>query len=287
MVRDTFSTVLGSGARVPEGLVEGLFRRFEGGEAYELFDDVGPFLRGVRRWEGEVCRASSGRGQGRGNGMPVGNVVVGVLTNSDPRVSSVLRSLGLSVGVPGTRQQEEVEPDIDFVLTSYEIGVEKPDPRAFLAAERIARSITRQASTSNRTDPQAQSPIPTPALSSARCDDDDDAVLLPKREEEEDQEDEVNDAMLKIHIGDDLQKDCLGAIRAGTGWHALLLDRTREEPESMRSGTAPGATGTGTPRAHRDDKETTALDAGVRRIGSLAEATGVIERLWRMRGGGR
>ena len=51
-----------------------------------------------------------------------------VISNSDPRVSAILRDLGLKVGgsPPGPPATYDPENDIDFVCTSYEA----PQPRS-------------------------------------------------------------------------------------------------------------------------------------------------------------
>ena len=100
--------------------------------------------------------------------------IVGVITNSDDRVPSILSSFGLQVGLwrhgNGSRASLKAEDDIDFVMLSYDVGFEKPDPKIFDA--------TKQ--------------------------------MLPGQER-------------FLHVGDDLQKDYLGATRAG--WEGILLDR--------------------------------------------------------------
>ncbi|XP_059618373.1 rhythmically expressed gene 2 protein-like [Phlebotomus argentipes] len=52
------------------------------------------------------------------------NKVVGVITNSDPRIRDVVKSLEL--------------PEFDFVLCSYDIGVQKPHRDIFQAALKLA-----------------------------------------------------------------------------------------------------------------------------------------------------
>ena len=100
--------------------------------------------------------------------------IVGVITNSDDRVPSILSSFGLQVGPwrhrDGSRASLQEGDDIDFVMLSYDVGFEKPDSKIFDA--------TKQ--------------------------------MLPGQER-------------FVHVGDDLQKDYLGAKRAG--WEGVLLDR--------------------------------------------------------------
>lgn len=68
-------------------------------------------------------------------------VVIGVITNSDDRVPDVLSSLGLRMSPlrygarPAQNQTYEQEWDVDFTVMSYDVGYEKPDVRIFQAAE--------------------------------------------------------------------------------------------------------------------------------------------------------
>ncbi|PGH04116.1 hypothetical protein AJ80_08578 [Polytolypa hystricis UAMH7299] len=122
-------------------------------------------------------------------------IVVGVVSNTDDRVASILTDLGLKVGDPGLvagsdRSIEErlrarrrgVENDVDFVLTSYEAGREKPDRRIFDVARKRAEE-----------------------------------VVLVNGEEEERLE------WRCMHVGDDYERDYMGAV--GAGWDAYLLPR--------------------------------------------------------------
>ena len=198
VVTDTFSPFLHQAApqRIPDTLADSLFRHFSTGHGYELFPDTTPFFRQMRSWKRDLRLAAE-------DGTALQRVVVGVLTNSDPRVAAVLKSLGVVVGGGGEQQQEDVQTgpdpdvDVDFVLTSYEIGCEKPSPVAFAAAEQLARS---------------------------KCG-------SPGRVQDRASDDPVWDAV-KVHIGDDLHKDYWGAIRSNRGWDALLLDRETDEPDS-------------------------------------------------------
>ena len=101
---------------------------------------------------------------------------IGVITNSDDRVPSVLSSLGLNVGrrrygltVESMDPRSDVEDDIDFVVMSYDVGYEKPSRDVFDAAKQLVWSNWRN----------------------------------PEQEDR------------FIHIGDDLNKDFEGAQRAG------------------------------------------------------------------------
>ena len=64
------------------------------------------------------------------------SLMVGILTNSDDRVPSILESFGLQVSP--WRYNQAVEHsrlnttyDVDLVALSYDVGIEKPDKRFF------------------------------------------------------------------------------------------------------------------------------------------------------------
>lgn len=67
--------------------------------------------------------------------------IVGVITNSDNRVPSILSNFGLKVGLRrhGNDSQASVGPgdDINFVILSYDVGFEKPDSEIFDAAKQM------------------------------------------------------------------------------------------------------------------------------------------------------
>ncbi|KAL5050504.1 hypothetical protein BDW71DRAFT_174066 [Aspergillus fruticulosus] len=183
--------------RVPDALVQDLLERFASARGYKLYDDVEPFLKEVRAQE-----MKTGQGKGR-------KVVIGVVSNSDDRISSVLESLGVSVrdarageektrsggDLPGFEEEREKEKttnppqsqkqkDIDFILTSYQVGAEKPDPLVWDVATRTALQLTS----------------------------------------ESDAEDDGAGGWERIHIGDDYCKDYRGALDAGWGAYYLARD---------------------------------------------------------------
>lgn len=67
--------------------------------------------------------------------------IVGVITNSDDRVPSILSSFGLKVGLcrHGNNAQApfEAEDDINFVMLSYDVGFEKPRSEIFDATKQM------------------------------------------------------------------------------------------------------------------------------------------------------
>lgn len=114
-------------------------------------------------------------------------VVVGVITNSDNRVPDILTSLGLRVSPLryGGRPQDGTgaQHDIDFTVMSYDVGYEKPDKRIFSAAEE---------------------------------------VLKTKLESEGAAESDLS-KWRKVYVGDQHDKDVVGAL--GAGWNAVIIDR--------------------------------------------------------------
>ena len=110
-----------------------LLTTFSTRRGYWLFPDVIPFFRSLKETKQKLL--------GGGNASPF---VVGVLTNSDDRVSSILSSFSLSVGpwrygTESTRQRpsdgSQADLDLDFVALSYDVGFSKPDPHIFNATK--------------------------------------------------------------------------------------------------------------------------------------------------------
>ena len=122
--------------------------------------------------------------------------IIGVITNSDDRVPSVLSSLGLEVGrrrygLAGEAldPRSNMEDDVDFVVMSYDVGYEKPSRDIFDAAKQLVRSNWGSLN----------------------------------------QEDRF------IHIGDDLKKDFEGAERAGWESVLLDRDGIHKEHGSRKA----------------------------------------------------
>ena len=132
------------------------------------------------------------------------DLCVGIITNSDDRVLSILSSLGLSVnprrygtntsstesGVPVSANKNETS-NIDFLTLSYDVGFEKPSRGIFDAAKQLGNLGMSH-----------------------------------------------DDRIRYIHVGDDLDKDLNGAQQAQ--WEGLLLHRggqggAPEQPNSTIS----------------------------------------------------
>ncbi|KAJ4305193.1 hypothetical protein N0V90_000724 [Kalmusia sp. IMI 367209] len=183
VIRGTFESFLKPQQEVPDALVSELLTRYSSQEGYTLFPDVKPFFQmlGLPRHK-------------RRHESPWGweKTVVGIITNSDDRVPSILSSFGLKVGprrvgTPTQRISEAtVEDDISFVVLSYDVGYEKPDHRIFDAATQMLKETLAGNASSK----------------SASVDD-----------------------YERLYVGDTLEKDYFGAERAG--WNAILIDRQR------------------------------------------------------------
>ena len=67
--------------------------------------------------------------------------IVGVISNSDDRVPSILSSFGLQVGLcrHGNDAQAsfKAEDDVNFVMLSYDVGFEKPRSEIFDATKQM------------------------------------------------------------------------------------------------------------------------------------------------------
>jgi FMN phosphatase YigB (HAD superfamily) len=152
IARDAHASNMDTDPELPAGLVEALIDLFAGARGYTLYDDVAPFFARMR----ELKAAP------RQNRFD--QVIVGVVSNSDDRVPAVLKALGLRVGdlradqdissgeLPGFEQRKVRDSntvsgqipsdlDLDFVITSYEAGEEKPNRLIFDVAERQARLL--------------------------------------------------------------------------------------------------------------------------------------------------
>ncbi|KAI5302605.1 hypothetical protein KEM56_000527 [Ascosphaera pollenicola] len=126
--------------QIPEALVDELYERFNSAEGYSLYDDVIPFFTQLR-----ALRKSLDTGSKTDKKT---HLIVAVVTNSDGRVDDVLRALDLKVGTSRQFSIAEDQPsrlegeadDINYVLSSYEVGFEKPHPKIFEYAADIAAS---------------------------------------------------------------------------------------------------------------------------------------------------
>lgn len=167
---------------LPPELVPRLIHRFWSREGYELYNDVEPFFRELNVWKSRMMQGVMTQDKG------FDQIIVGVVSNSDDRVPDILTSLGLKVGgtraegmqqngpVPDATISSEPGNDIDFVITSYEAGEEKPHRQIFDVAKTRGKACKKTL---------------------------------------DDQENSQNESWTYVHVGDDEAKDYEGAIAAG------------------------------------------------------------------------
>lgn len=124
VIRESFAPV--TSKYIPDVMIHDLMKQFSSNQAYRLFDDVTPFFNFLKTME------ANHRILDPQPDWPWQSTTVGIITNSDPRVPTILESLGLSV--KRVTEPNEGVKEIDFVTMSYFVGVEKPDAQIFQAA---------------------------------------------------------------------------------------------------------------------------------------------------------
>lgn len=200
VIKSTFANALDkSDLKLPAGMVDRLIETFASQEGYSLYGDVRPFFDQLGEYKTRQSDFDC--------------IVTGIISNSDDRVSTVLRSLGLSVGrtradedrsstlLPGFEEAVSKDSDargfylddLNMVITSYEAGQEKPNRLIYDVA---ARQVNRLLSTHKWT-----------------------------------KTDLDNIDWTRIHVGDDFAKDYQGATDAG--WQGILLDRDNTASDSL------------------------------------------------------
>ena len=184
-----------------QGAADLLWHRFSG-TAYELCPDARPMFEQISNLRRRLAHSQD-----------FINIVVGVVTNADPRIPTILSHLGLRLrpgealspnatrmnALEATSRLESTEPkdfDIDFVLTSYDAGAEKPDPAIFRQAALLGEKACLLRS--QLRSPKAQGEIAEHSQSLVRL----------------------------IHVGDDPKTDVQGAMAAE--WDVVLLQRSGE-----------------------------------------------------------
>ncbi|KAF2153758.1 hypothetical protein K461DRAFT_292472 [Myriangium duriaei CBS 260.36] len=215
VIEKTFAPFLpGEDKKLPPVLAPALHHRFSSKEGYDMFADATRLFRKFADTRpGQLYR----RVDQHDAGGPDARLVVGLITNSDDRVPDVLSSFGLKV--KPLRHGEDPRPfhptntpaDIDFAIMSYDVGHEKPDSRIFDSATTMLKEM-----------------------------------LLAEGHKDADVAE-----WRKIYVGDELQKDVLGAINAG--WEGVLVDREEIDPDSAE--TSPSTSALVEKRKTDDDKE--------------------------------
>ena len=186
-------------------LTERLYSTFSSRMGYTMFPDVKEFLSMIgtcwQAWEWAPRRT-----------------MLGVISNSDPRLYDILRSFGVEVQREDTlalyppRYAPDNRTDdprfgpagFSFATISYECGSEKPDEYMFNQAVTDAQRVL-----------DSLSPVARLTRSGRH--------LLTN----------IGEQFQFMHVGDSLEKDVIPAMRLG--WDAVLLDRSAEEAISERN----------------------------------------------------
>lgn len=197
----TFNPLLPSDQYISSALKQTLFDDFATARSYTEYPDVRAFLALV----------------GSSFDAPVWSprrTMLGVLSNSDGRVRSVLSCFAAPVHpslfpprrIPCRRSGSLPRygpAHFAFATLSRECGAEKPDPRIFLHALRDAQTALDKL-------------VPVARLTRSG------ATLLRN----------VNAEFVRVHVGDELDKDVVPALKAG--WDAILIDRGMDDAVQER-----------------------------------------------------
>lgn len=191
IIRSTFQPFLKPTQEVPGALISELLTRYSTSAGYNIYPDVIPFFRMLKNLR---TQRSSYEDSWRWE-----KTIVGIITNSDDRVPTILKSFDLDVGPRrvGSSMLRSGEAaatdDISFVVLSYDVGFEKPDRRIYDAATEMLKETL---------------------------------VKGTERAEEKSVDDYE-----KLYVGDSLETDYLGAKAAG--WNSVLIDRSTLNEETL------------------------------------------------------
>ena len=218
------------GKKVPTEIGAAIYKHFSSGAAYQLYPDVKPFLQQMHKH-----RAQLDKGRPRD---PM--LILGIITNSDPRVRQVLQSMALNVGIStdlvGALTSSEVKEqiqmirrshrfrtpshdmwslrhDFDFLATSHDEGVEKPGSAIFRHADILAS--LNVASREERLS-QINSQTPTGQVFAGFW-----RIISSVW---------ATDSMLWIHVGADYEKDYVGAEAFGREAFYLIREGEGQKP---------------------------------------------------------
>jgi FMN phosphatase YigB (HAD superfamily) len=185
VIHNTFTPLLKDGEALPQDLASKLLHRFASREGYETEQGL---IESFKDLKSNPFRHYN-------------QLVVGVITNSDDRIPSILSSLGLDVSPlrygtnSDANKTRNKSYDVDFHCMSYDVGVEKPDKRIFNAAESMLAQIISTRSGQNLDESKSEL-----------------------------------GGWQKVYVGDDYSKDVIGSTNAG--WNPILLD-PKDDCESV------------------------------------------------------
>lgn len=183
VIRGTLQALVCDGRRITrstfDSMIEKLLQYYGTGEGYTTEPLLKEMFKSLRS---------------NNDGNRFGELVVGVVCDSDDSVPTILRNLGLVCReLRRISDKLNYDPnvyDIDFFSLAIDAGAEKPRGSVFAAARCMLSKILQQKKILTNSDYQ------------------------------------------RVHIGDSWDKDVLGAIDAG--WHAIFVDRKRTKPDVPR-----------------------------------------------------
>ncbi|KAF3932890.1 hypothetical protein ABW19_dt0206637 [Dactylella cylindrospora] len=124
IIINTFTPLLSPTQSLPPDLPSALIHHFSSSSGYNIFPDVVPFLETVAS----------------GNIAGYKTATVGIISNSDDRVGSILQSFGVDI-TGGKGGKGESKAKVDFITLSYDTGFEKPARGIFDVAREAARGL--------------------------------------------------------------------------------------------------------------------------------------------------
>lgn len=249
LISNTLTPLLPPGtSSLPPDLPKTLYNHFSTASAYTLFPDVLPFLNHL----GQNSYSASHWAPRR--------TMLGLISNSDPRVHSILSSFTpTSIPVTPSLFPARYTPHsrhsapytfgaahFAFAALSYEQKVQKPDRRIFDRAVRLAQGVLNDLH-------------PVARLTRTG------AELLQ----------DVRKQFHCLHVGDEVGKDVVGALSAG--WDVVLVDRQMEEAIGEREVDVPvDASDSSTSHKEKEDVQTKKVKVTV--VNSLEQLRYVITK---------
>ncbi len=88
-------------------IADQLIEKYKTSDCWEIYENVGKLLNDIKKLD----------------------ITIGIISNFDPRINNVLESLNIQ--------------EIDLVITSYQVGFEKPHPEIFNFTVRKANEILK------------------------------------------------------------------------------------------------------------------------------------------------
>ncbi|KAK8076933.1 hypothetical protein PG996_003103 [Apiospora saccharicola] len=191
VIHNTFTPLSKDGQALPTDLAPKLLHRFASKEGYDVEPGLVSTLRALKQQQDSPEKRFD-------------KIVIGVVTNSDDRVPSILSSFGLNVSpmrygtqIDDIATTSRLDYDVDFHCMSYDVGVEKPDKRIFESAEHMLAQVV--AARNGKSLAETEADIKT---------------------------------WEKVYVGDEHGKDVVGATNAG--WDPVLLDANEASEDVPR-----------------------------------------------------